>query len=125
MSVFLAAQLGELSEPPALRDAVQLAQTEVPMASDPEDPMQHKQAQAWELRQDPSMVVDKNGALNNTSSYIGIVPDKQVGTVILTNRGDQYVAKVGRRILLRLTLTKEIALQKLQQLEQLETLEEN
>ena len=65
----------------------------------------------------PSFVLDKNGALDNTSSYIGIAPDRRLGMIILSNRGDQYVAKVGRRTLLRLGLPAEVAAKELEALE--------
>jgi beta-lactamase class C len=125
MSVMLAAQLGEISEPAVLRDAVKLAQTAVAMQDDAEDPMHHAQAQAWEVRYDPITTIDKNGALNNTSSYIGIAPGKQLGIVIMSNRGDQYVAKVGRRILLRLSVPESVRLKKLQELEDIDRQEQD
>ncbi len=112
MAIFLSAQLGELSEPPLLREAVALAQR--PIAANP--PL-FLQAQAWEVRKGALTIVDKNGALDNTSSYIGLVPARRLGMVILTNRGDQYVAKVGRRTLLRLGLPEDVAHQELQELE--------
>ena len=120
MSVFLSAQLGEISNPPWLREAVELAHQPVPAEVDPEDPIQHKTAQAWEVRDETVRLVDKNGALDNTSSYIGLVPEKHLGIVIMTNRGDQYVAKVGRRILLRLSLPESVATQKMQELDEQE-----
>ena len=33
-------------------------------------------------------IVDKPGGLNNASAYVGLVPERKVGLIILTNRGD-------------------------------------
>jgi len=112
MATFLAAQLGEVSEPPLLRQAVALAHK--PIGANPPNFLQ---AQAWEVRPGALTIVDKNGALDNTSSYIGLAPERQLGMVIMTNRGDQYVAKVGRRTLLRLGLPEDVALKELRELE--------
>jgi beta-lactamase class C len=113
LATFLAAQLGEVSEPAGLREAVKLAHK--PIAANPPNFLQ---AQAWEVRPGALTIVDKNGALDNTSSYIGIAPDRHLGIIILTNRGDQYVAKVGRRTLLRLGLPAEVAAKELEALEE-------
>jgi beta-lactamase class C len=113
LASFLAAQLGEVSEPAGLREAVKLAHN--PIAPNPPNFLQ---AQAWEVRPGALTIVDKNGALDNTSSYIGIAPDRHLGLIIMTNRGDQYVAKVGRRTLLRLGLPAEVAAKELEALEE-------
>jgi len=119
LGTFLAAQLGEVSDPPLLREAVALAHR--PIAA---NPPYFQQAVAWEVRQGAATgdakLVDKNGALNNTSSYIGLVPDKRIGMVILTNRGEQYAAKTGRRTLLRLALPETVAMRALEALEESE-----
>jgi beta-lactamase class C len=112
MATFLAAQLGEVSEPAMLPDAAALAHK--PIAANPPNFLQ---ALAWEVRKGTLTIVDKNGALDNTSSYIGLAPDRRIGLVIMTNRGDQYVAKVGRRTLLRLGLPADVALRELEALE--------
>jgi beta-lactamase class C len=111
IGTFLAAQLGEVSEPAVLPEAVKLSHT--PIASTPN----FQQALAWEIRKGALTVIDKNGALDNTSSYIGIAPDRRMGLVIMTNRGDQYVAKVGRRTMLRLGLPADVAAKELDALE--------
>jgi beta-lactamase class C len=111
MGTFLAAQLGEVSEPAILPEAVALAHK--PVATQPN----FLQALAWEVRQGALTMVDKNGALDNTSSYIGIAPDRRIGLVVMTNRGDQYVAKIGRRTLLRLGLPQDVAIKELEALE--------
>jgi beta-lactamase class C len=113
MAAFLAVQLGEVSGPEGLQEAVALAQR--PLA---ENPPHFMQAQAWEVRRSAVTMVDKNGALNNTSSYIGVIPEKHIGMVLLTNRGEQYAAKVGRRTLLRLALPANVAMKELQALEE-------
>jgi beta-lactamase class C len=115
MATFLAAQLGEVSEPAILPEAVKLAHK--PIAPDAPNFLQ---ALAWEVRSGALTIVDKNGALDNTSSYIGVAPDRHLGLVIMSNRGDQYVAKVGRRTLLRLGLPEDVAIRELEALEQRE-----
>jgi beta-lactamase class C len=115
MATFLAAQLGEVSEPAMLPEAVALAHK--PVAANPPNFLQ---ALAWEVRKGALTIVDKNGALDNTSSYIGLAPDRRIGLVIMTNRGDQYVAKVGRRTLLRLGLPADVAIKELEALERQE-----
>jgi beta-lactamase class C len=112
MATFLAAQLGEVNEPAILPEAVALAHK--PIAASPPN---FFQALAWEVREGALTIVDKNGALDNTSSYIGLAPDRRIGLLIMTNRGDQYVAKVGRRTLLRLGLPADVALKELEALE--------
>jgi len=112
MATFLAAQLGEHAELPMLQEAIALAHK--PVAANPPYFMQ---AQAWEVRQGATTIVDKNGALDNTSTYIGLMPEKRLGVVIMVNRGEQYVAKVGRRILLRLGLPSDVARKELRDLE--------
>jgi beta-lactamase class C len=112
MATFLAAQLGEVNEPAILPEAVALAHK--PIAASPPN---FFQALAWEVREGALTIVDKNGALDNTSSYIGLAPDRRIGLLIMSNRGDQYVAKVGRRTLLRLGLPADVALKELEALE--------
>jgi beta-lactamase class C len=112
MATFLAAQLGELSEPAILPEAVALAHK--PIAANPPNFLQ---ALSWEVRKGALTIVDKNGALDNTSSYIGLAPDRRIGLLIMSNRGDQYVAKVGRRTLLRLGLPEDVAIKELEALE--------
>jgi len=114
LATFLAAQLGEVSDPAILPEAVKLAHK--PVAATPN----FLQALAWEVRQGALTIVDKNGALDNTSSYIGLAPDRRIGLLIMSNRGDQYVAKVGRRTLLRLGLPEDVATKELEALERQE-----
>ena len=60
------------------------------------------QALAWEVISDDEAIVEKYGGLNNASAYIGMIPRRKLGIVILGNRGNQYPNKVGRRMLLEL-----------------------
>ena len=61
------------------------------------------QALAWEVNRGPPLIVDKNGGLNNTTTYIGMMPAKKIGVVILANRGSENAAApIGQRIMLRL-----------------------
>jgi beta-lactamase class C len=50
---------------------------------------QYGQAMAWEVNDlaGPT-IIDKPGGLNNTSAYVGLVPERKLGLVILSNRGD-------------------------------------
>jgi hypothetical protein len=45
------------------------------------------------------LIRDKNGGLNNTSTYIGFAPQSKLGVVILVNRGKQHATGIGRQIL--------------------------
>jgi beta-lactamase class C len=59
------------------------------------------QALAWEVNDyGGPLVVDKPGGLNNSSTYIGLVPERKLGIVILANRGAQDPHEMVRSILL-------------------------
>jgi beta-lactamase class C len=61
------------------------------------------QALGWEINfNGEPPIVEKNGGLNNSSTYIGMIPARKLGIVILANRGDQDPAEVGRRIMWKL-----------------------
>jgi hypothetical protein len=61
------------------------------------------QGLAWEIERGPPLIVEKNGGLNNTTAYIGMMPAEKLGIVILSNRGSNNAgARIGRRIMLRL-----------------------
>jgi beta-lactamase class C len=97
MAVFLAANLGELPNERPLQEAMTLAhQPIVPISRN------NAQALAWEINLNATPIIEKNGGLNNSSTYIGMVPSAKIGIVILTNRGELNPAEVGRRILLQL-----------------------
>ena len=66
------------------RDALQMTQREAFAVSE-----KYGQAMAWEnIHLDGVEVVDKPGGLNNASAYIGLVPARGIGIVLLANRGN-------------------------------------
>jgi beta-lactamase class C len=84
LAIFLAACLGEGAADPQLHQALQMTQREMFRVSP-----QFGQAMAWEtVYVDGVGVVDKPGGLNNASAYIGLVPGRKVGILLLANRGD-------------------------------------
>jgi len=95
MATFLAANMGELPDRRPMENAMALAQQPV-FTVNPH----FKQGLAW---QDVSAgnltIVDKNGGLPNTSTYIGFAPQQKLGVVILVNRGKQRATGIGRQIL--------------------------
>lgn len=98
MAVFLAASLGELPVERSLREAMTLAHQGV-LTIGP----RNRQALAWEIAfGDAPTVIEKYGGLYNASAYIGMMPRRKLGIVILGNRGNQYPNEVGRRIMLEL-----------------------
>jgi len=98
MAAFLTANLGELGEHRALEDAMALAQHGIFTVSP-----QFTQALAWQIVKGPDIaIVEKDGGLSNSSTYIGMVPQKKLGLLILSNRGRQPVTRVGREILYEL-----------------------
>jgi beta-lactamase class C len=97
MARFLIANLGELPDA-GLDAAIALAHRGV-IAIEP----RIAQALAWEVNDNADFrIVEKNGGLNNTSTYIGMISSRRIGIVILLNRGNQNAADVGRAILLAL-----------------------
>jgi beta-lactamase class C len=95
MAAFLTANMGELPGHRELQDAMALAQQGV-FTVNP----RFTQALAWQIVQrDDLTVIDKNGGLPVTSTYIGFAPAAKVGIVILENRGRQKSTRVGRQIL--------------------------
>jgi beta-lactamase class C len=97
MAVFLTANLGELPDHAALQEAMRRAQQGAFPTGDGV-----YQALAWEVRKGDETIVDKYGGMNNASAYIGLIPERKVGVVILGNRGSMAVSEVGRRIILSL-----------------------
>jgi len=95
MALLLAANLGELPVDPSLRAGMQLARQGV-LAIGPRT----QQALAWEIIfENERPIVEKYGGLNNASAYIGMMPGRKLGIVILGNRGNLYPSDAGRRIL--------------------------
>ena len=84
LAIFMAACLdGEVANP-ALHEALQMTQREMFRVS----PV-YGQAMAWEtVDVDGVDVVDKPGGLNNASAYIGLVPARKIGVLLLSNRGE-------------------------------------
>jgi beta-lactamase class C len=98
MALFLEANMGERPIERPLRDAMELAQRGVFRISP-----HNVQALAWEISNgDEPTIIEKYGGLNNAASYIGMMPSRRLGIVILTNRGNQYPNDVGRAIMLEL-----------------------
>ena len=98
LATLLAANLGEQPIEAGLRRGMQLTQRAVFQVD-----THHAQAMAWEVEDhDGIVVVDKPGGLNNSSTYIGLVPAQKLGIVILMNRGDQYPHEFGRQFLVAL-----------------------
>jgi beta-lactamase class C len=94
MAVFLAAALGELPDQAALHEAIRRAQLGTfPIAKGVD------QALAWEVHRGADTIVDKYGGMVNASAYIGMIPDRKLGIVILGNRGSMAVSEAGRSLL--------------------------
>jgi beta-lactamase class C len=95
LAVFLDANMGHGRVAPALTQAMTVAQA----PAFPTGP-HGAQALAWEIDDTAApTVIDKNGGLNNTSAYMGMVPARRLGIVVLSNRGGIDVAQAGRRAL--------------------------
>jgi beta-lactamase class C len=95
MAVFLTANLGELADQRSIEEAMALAQQGV-FTVNP----RFTQGLAWQIMNAGNLtIVDKNGGLQNTSTYIGFAPRQKLGVVILANRGRQGVTRIGRQIL--------------------------
>jgi beta-lactamase class C len=62
---------------------------------------QYGQAMAWEVNDlSGSTIIDKPGGLNNASAYVGLVPARKLGLVILSNRGDIHPYDAARTAIL-------------------------
>lgn len=84
LAIFLAACLDGGAADPQLREALRMTQREMIRVS-----QEFGQAMAWEtVYVDGIDIVDKPGGLNNASAYIGFVPARKVGVVLLANRSD-------------------------------------
>jgi beta-lactamase class C len=102
MATFLAASLGELPRELSLDDPLRAALAFTQQPAFRITP-RNSQALAWEIIHEGELtIVEKNGGLTNASSYVGMIPGRKLGIVILSNRGDQYPAEVGRCIMLAL-----------------------
>jgi beta-lactamase class C len=95
MATFLAANLGELPGHGAIENAMAFAQQPVFTVGP-----SLKIGLAWQnFSSGNLLILDKNGGLNNTSTYIGFTPQRKLGIVILVNRGKQHPTGIGRQIL--------------------------
>src|SRR5205814_5773375 len=95
MATFLAANMDELTDHGPMENAMRFAQQPV-FTVNPH----FKQGLAWQdVRSGTLLIVDKNGGLNNTSTYIGFAPERKLGVAILVNRGKQHATGIGRQIL--------------------------
>ncbi len=95
MATFLAANMGELPNHRPMENAMALAQQPVFIVNP-----HFKQGLAWQVVSAGNLtIIDKNGGLNNTSTYIGFAPQRKLGVVILVNRGKQHATGIGRQIL--------------------------
>jgi CubicO group peptidase (beta-lactamase class C family) len=101
MATFLAANLGELPDHRLIENAMALAQQPVFTVGP-----RLKLGLAWQnVSAGNFTIIDKNGGLSNTSTYIGFAPQRKLGIVILVNRGKQHahrhrsanLARVGTR----------------------------
>jgi beta-lactamase class C len=84
LAIFLAACLGGEVADPQLRQALRMTQQEMFRVSE-----KFGQSMAWEtVRLDDVEVVDKPGGLNNATAYVGLVPARNLGIVLLANSGN-------------------------------------
>jgi beta-lactamase class C len=95
MVTFLTANMGELSNHGPMENAMALAQQPV-FTVNPH----FRQALAWQNVTSGNLtILDKNGGLPNTSTWIGFAPQRHIGAVILCNRGKQPATRIGRQLL--------------------------
>jgi beta-lactamase class C len=95
MATFLAANLGELPGHGPIENAMAFAHQGVFKVSS-----RLTIGLAWQIVSAGNFtIIDKNGGLNNTSTYIGFAPQRKLGVVILVNRGKQHATGIGRQII--------------------------
>src|SRR5881392_1951660 len=95
MDTFLAANLGELAGHGPIENAMAFAHQGVLTVSG-----RLTIGLAWQIVSAGTfIIIDKNGGLQNTSTYIGFAPQKKLGVVILVNRGKQHATVIGRHII--------------------------
>ncbi|CAN7747238.1 serine hydrolase [Bradyrhizobium sp. LjRoot220] len=84
LATLLAAFIDGAAIDPQLRQALQMTQREAFRVDE-----KFGQAMSWEtIHLNDVVVVDKPGGLNNTTAYVGLVPARKAGIVLLANRGD-------------------------------------
>ncbi|MBX9652645.1 serine hydrolase [bacterium] len=95
MGEFLRANLGEREDLPKITKAMRIAQEPHFKVSD-----QLSLGLAWQrVKLQGELVIDKNGGLPGTSTYIGMLPERKVGVVVMANRGKCHATGVGRKLL--------------------------
>jgi len=91
LSTFVAACVDGRSIDPHLREALRMTQHEAFRVDE-----KFGQGMAWETVHLPdAAIVDKPGGLNNASGYLGLVPARRIGIVLLANRGE-YPHEIAR-----------------------------
>ncbi|WP_426435717.1 serine hydrolase [Bradyrhizobium genosp. P] len=91
LGIFLRACLDGAVIDPDLRAALEMTERESFRVDN-----RFGQGMAWEtVRLDGVTVVDKPGGLNNASAYVGLVPARKLGIVLLANRGE-YPHEIAR-----------------------------
>jgi len=97
LAILVAAGLGnQKTVDPQLGKALQFTQHEFFRVD-----AQYGQAMAWEVNNlNGPTVIDKPGGLNNASAYVGLVPARKLGLVILSNRGDIHPYDAARTAIL-------------------------
>jgi beta-lactamase class C len=95
MATCLTANLGELPGHRLIENAMALAQQPVFTVGP-----RLRLGLAWQnVSAGNFTIIDKNGGLNNTSTYIGFASQRKLGVVILVNRGQQHATGIGRQII--------------------------
>jgi beta-lactamase class C len=91
LAAFVAACADGRSVDPHLREALRMTQREAFRVDG-----KFGQAMAWEtVHLDGITLLDKPGGLNNASGYLGLVPARRIGIVLLANRGE-YPHEIAR-----------------------------
>ena len=95
MATFLAANLGELPGHGPIENAMAFTHQGVFTVSP-----RLTIGLAWQIVSAGNFtIIDKNGGLTNTATYIGFASQKTLGDVILVNRGKQHATVIGRHII--------------------------
>jgi CubicO group peptidase (beta-lactamase class C family) len=98
MAVFAQLALGQMSGHPRLQEGELESQQPIYKAN-----KGLTLAMAWQIKSIKQVpILDKNGGLSFTSTYIGIAPANQLAVVILTNRGNLNAEAAGRSLLVQL-----------------------
>jgi beta-lactamase class C len=97
LAILVAACLGDQNTvDPQIGKALQFTQHEFFRVD-----AQYGQAMAWEVNDlSGRTIIDKPGGLNNASAYVGLIPERKLGLVILSNRGDIHPYDAARTAIL-------------------------